>query len=273
MRLLLGKKLADRILTNLKKKIKNRRPKLRLAVILVGRKPISRVFIEKKKKACKKIGVAFKLFRFGERSSGSFLKEKILEIVNDPLNSGVVIQLPLPKKLKTEEILNLIPEKKDVDVLSVKSFNDFSGGKSLILPPTVGAISILLKHYKIKIKDRNIVILGKGRLVGKPLAVWLESQKIKFSILDKNTKNNDSYVKKADILISGVGRRNLIRGKMIKDGAVVIDVGSSIKKGKAVGDVDFASVSKKAGFVSPVPGGVGPLTVAYLLENLIKLNK
>lgn len=273
MRLLAGKKLADRILTGFKKEIKNRRLKLRLAVILVGKDPVSRVFVEKKKKACRKIGVAFKFFRFGEEVNGSFLKKEISRIVNDPLNSGVVIQLPLSKKFKMEEILNLIPEKKDVDVLSAKSFRNFAKGKFPVLPPTVGAISILLKHYGVKIKGRNIVILGKGRLVGKPLAAWFKFQKIKFSILDKNSKNAGSYIKRADVLISGAGKRNLIRGDMIKKGVIVIDVGSSIKNGRAVGDVDFKSVSKKASYVTPVPGGVGPLTVACLLDNLIRLNK
>ncbi|MBI2038651.1 MAG: bifunctional 5,10-methylenetetrahydrofolate dehydrogenase/5,10-methenyltetrahydrofolate cyclohydrolase, partial [Candidatus Nealsonbacteria bacterium] len=261
-----------KILDSLKKEIKNRRLKLRLAVILVGEDPVSRIFIEKKKKACKKIGVAFKLFRFGQEISRSLLKKEISGIIKDPSNSGVVIQLPLSRKFEPEEFLNLIPPKKDVDILSGGSFKKFANGRLPILPPTVGATSALLKRYGIKIKSKNILIVGRGRLVGKPLATWLKLQKAKFSIADKSTKNISAYARKADILISGSGQPNLIRGDMVKEGVVVIDIGSAMKDGKIVGDVDFKSVSKKASYITPVPGGVGPMTVACLLENLVKLN-
>jgi len=148
--------------------------------------------------------------------------------------------------------------------LSEKSFRKFARGESLILPPTVGAVSILFKKYRIKIRSKNIVVIGGGRLVGKPLVAWLKFQKAKFLALDKSTKNISSYTEKADILISGVGKKNLIKGEMVKKGAVVVDFG---------GDVDFKSVSKKSSYITPVPGGVGPITVACLLENLVKLNK
>lgn len=262
MILLDGKKLAEEILDNLAKEIKIRRLKLKLAVILVGGDPVSRIFISQKRKACKAVGIGFKLYQFRENGSREILTEEIKKIVSDPENSGVIIQLPLPKKFNAEEFLNLIPEEKDVDVLSEKSFKKFAKGQSVIFPPVVGAVLVLFKNYEVKIDNKNIVVVGGGRLVGRPLAVWLKLQKAKFLALDKNTKDISFYTKKADILIAGTGKKKLIKGDMIKKGAVVVDFG---------GDVDFKSVSKKASYITPVPGGVGPMTVACLLENLLKI--
>jgi len=231
-----GKKLSEKILKNLKREIKKKRLKLKLAVILVGRDPVSTIFVRQKQKACEKVGIDFELFEFPSRISAAKLKKEIRKIVEDPNNSGIVIQLPLPKNLHTEEILNLIPKEKDAEISS----------------PVVCAVRRLLKEYKISLKNKNIVLVGRGRLVGQPVANWLRKQKIKFSDIDK--------IKKADIVISGVGKPNLIKGGMIKKGVVVIDVG---------GDVDFKSVSKKASYITPVPGGVGPMTVACLLRNLV----
>ncbi len=260
MVLLDGKKIADEILTNLKTRSK----KIKLAVILVGEDSSSQIFINQKRRACEKVGIDFELYQFHENGSREILLEEIKKIVNDSVNSGVIIQLPLPEKFNAEEFLNLIPEEKDIDVLSKKSFEKFARGESLILPPTIGAISTLFKNYKIEIENRNIVIVGAGRLVGKPLVAWLKLQGAKFSVLDESVKDISSYTAKADILISGVGETSLIKGDMVKEGAVVIDFAK---------DIDFESVSKKAGYITPVPGGIGPITVACLLENLIKLNK
>jgi methylenetetrahydrofolate dehydrogenase (NADP+)/methenyltetrahydrofolate cyclohydrolase len=266
-----GKKLAERILRDLKKKIKKKHPKLTLGVVLVGENPVSEIFIKQKKRACEKVGINFKLFKFSEKINYIRLKKAIKKIVKRPAISGIIIQLPLPAKFFPEEFLNLIPEKKDIDVLSEKSLGKFYQGTLKILPPTVDGILRLLKNYKIKLKRKNIVIVGAGRLVGSPLAIQLLKEKATLSVLNEWTRDAPSFIKKADILISGTGRPNLIKGNIIKKGAVVIDAGTSYKKGKLVGDVDFKSVSKKASYITPVPGGVGPLTVAYLLKNLTKI--
>ena len=178
----------------------------------------------------------------------------------------------LPKNINTQEILNLVPFKKDIDVLSENSLGKFSQGALPILPPTVSGISRLLKNYRIKIKGKNIVVVGAGRLVGYPLALWFLQKNATVSVLNKYTKDAVSFIKKADILVSGVGKSNLIRGNMVKRGVVVIDAGTSVEEGKLIGDVNFGEVSKKASYITPVPGGVGPMTVACLLENLVKLN-
>jgi methylenetetrahydrofolate dehydrogenase (NADP+) / methenyltetrahydrofolate cyclohydrolase len=273
MILLNGQKLADRILGNLKKEIKCRRLKLKLAVVLVGNDPASKIYVRKKGQAAKKIGIDFKLYHFSGKLPQAELEKEIKKIVLDDRNTGVMVQLPLPKNKDTAAILDLIPENKDVDFLSAESFKNFSQGKIKNLPPTVGAISLLLEEYKIDTKGKYVVVVGAGRLVGKPVAIWLESKKVKFAVLDKKTEDILPFVKKADILITGVGKPNLINGAMIKDGIAVIDVGISKKNGKTVGDIDFKSVVKKAGYVTPILGGVGPLTVACLLGNLIKLQK
>jgi len=273
MKILDGKKLAEKILANLKKEAEKFKPRLSLAVVQVGENLISQVFINQKKKACEKIGVGFKLFKFPAKIKDSELKKAIEKIVKIPANSGVIIQLPLPKRFFPEDFLNLITEEKDVDVLSEHSLGKFYQGTLEILPPTVNGILQLLKDYKIVLKGKNVVIVGAGRLVGFPLATQLLKAKATLSVLNEFTKDAPFFTKKADILVSAVGKPNLIKGNVVKRGVVIIDAGSSRKNGKVVGDVDFKSVSKKASHITPVPGGVGPLTVACLLENLVKLNK
>jgi len=272
-KILNGKELSEKILGNLKKKVKKSKLKLRLAVIQVGENSVSQIFINQKKKACGKTGINFKLFKFPAEIGLMEFKKEIEKIVKSKVNSGVIIQLPLPKKFLPEEFFNLIPEEKDIDVLSEKSLGKFYQGTLKILPPTVDGILRLLKNYKIGLIGKNIVIVGAGRLVGFPLATQLLKEKATLSVLNEWTRDASSFTKKADILISGVGKPNLIKGDMVKKGAVMIDAGCSMKNGKLEGDIDFKSVSKNANYITPVPGGVGPLTVACLLENLVKLNK
>ncbi len=273
MKILNGKKLSEEILANLKKEVRKSNLKLRLAVVQVGENSVSQIFINQKKKACKLVGADFKLYRFNEKINPQGLKSEIKKIVKNSANSGIIIQLPLPEKFLPEGFLNLIPEEKDIDVLSEKSLGKFYQGTLKILPPTVDGILRLLKNYKIELKGKDVVVIGAGRLVGFPLAIQLLKEKATLSVLNEFTKDALSFTKKADVLISGVGKPNLIKSNMVKKGVVIIDAGCSMKSGKLVGDVDFKEVSKKASCITPVPGGIGPMTVACLLENLVKLNK
>lgn len=266
-----GKKLSEKILEKVRRNIKKSHLKLRLAIIQIGENQVSEIFIRQKEKACKRVGIGFKLYKFQGKISQRKLKREVEKILKNPKNSGVIIQLPLPKNKDADEILNLIPSEKDIDVLSKESLGKFYQGTLLILPPVVGAVSYLLKASKIKIKGKNVVLVGAGKLVGKPLTLLILREKGTLTIIDEFTKNISSFTKKADILISGVGKPNLIQGKLIRKGVVVIDCSSVFYKGKLVGDVNFQSVSKKASYITPVPGGVGPLTVACLLENLTKI--
>jgi len=221
MKILDGKKLSEKILNNLKKEIEKKRLKLKLSIVLVGEDSDSKIFIRQKKKACEKVGIDFELFKFSSKISNSGLKKEIKKIVQNPDINSIVVQLPLPKDLNTEEILDLIPKEKDAEIVS----------------PVVCAVDRILKEYKISLRNKNIVLIGKGRLVGRPLSAWLRRQKMKFSNIDK--------IKNADIVISGVGKPNLIKGEMVKKGVIVIDIGK---------DVDFKSVSKKASYITPTPG-------------------
>jgi len=253
-----GKKLSLKILREVKEKIKKQ---LKLAVILVGDNKVSQTYVKQKKNACKEIGIDFELFKFPLDINEADLKQEIVKIAKDPVNSGVVIQLPLPQEFDIQEILNLIPPEKDIDALSEKS---------IYISPIVKGIKRLLKEYNISIRDKSIVLIGKGRLIGRPLALWLEKEKADFSSVDKSVRDISSFTLKADIIISGAGKPYLITKDMVKQGAVIIDAGTSSEKGRSVGDVDFRSVSEKAGYITPVPGGIGPMTVACLLDNLAK---
>lgn len=264
-----GKKLAEKILKSIKRQIKSRRLKLRLAVVLVGENSVSRVFIRKKGETCEKVGIGFKLYQFEKSISLQELKNAVEKIAEEKDNSGVVIQLPLPGNFDSQEILNLIPPEKDIDCLSQGNLDNFYKGEPLVLPPVVGAVSHILKEYKISIKGKNIAVIGAGRLVGQPVSRWLSNKKARVSLVDKFTKNISSLTKKADIIISGVGKPGLVLGEMVKNGVVIIDAGTIVEGNKLKGDIDFKSVAKKASYITPVPGGVGPVTIACLLENLI----
>jgi len=252
-----GKKLSERILEDLREKVKKSGKKLILAAVLVGDDLQSKIFLRQKEKACQKVGISFKLYRFPKNISQKKLIQEVKKLCRYKLYHGVVIQLPLPGHIDTEKILNLIPAEKDVDVLSGQK------PKAGVLPPVLAGILELFKEYKIKIKGKNVVVVGYGKLVGKPIADWMKKQGIRVFIVDKNTPYISRLTKKADILISGVGKPNLITGDMIKKGAIVVD---------AAGDVAQKSVASKAGYLTPVPGGVGPLTVAMVIKNLITLN-
>ncbi len=239
-----GKKLSEKILEDLRKKIKKSGKKLKLAAVLVGEDKNSKIFLRQKEKACKKVGVEFELYQFSENITQEDLEKKVKEISRQK-NHGIIIQLPLPQHIDVQKILDLIPPEKDVDALS---------GKPFVLSPVLEGVLELLKEYKIDLKGKKVGVIGRGRLVGKPVAAWLLKQGIK--VLEN--------VEGADVIISGVGKPGfVINGNMIKEGAVVID---------AAGDIDFDSAVKKASYITPTLGGVGPMTVAMVIKNLVILN-
>ena len=259
-----GKKLAEKILNKLRKEIK-KLPPIRLAVVLVGDNPASLNFIKQKQKTAEEIGVQFKLYRFKKNIAEQTLVNKINEIVKNKSNTGIVVQLPLPKHIKEQKILNIIPCGKDVDALSVDN--------SFIEPPTASGIMRILEEYNIKAGGENVVIVGKGKLVGGPLAIMMTKIGANLIICDRKTENLTSETLKADILVSATGQPHLIKENMVKRGVVIVDAGFSKVNNRLTGDVDFEEVKKKASYITPVPGGVGPMTVAMLMSNLIKLAK
>lgn len=281
MILLDGKKLSEKILEEVRQEIAGIDRKLRLAAVVVGKDPVIEKFIKQKKKTAVAVGIDVRVYPFEEAITTNELRKRMSEIVHEERNTGVIVQLPLPAHINPRYILNSVIPEKDVDVLSAKAIGNFVAGKSPILPPVVGAIKALLEEHQIDYKTKYIVVLGAGNLVGKPVALWLLNEKVTFSVIRSGTQNPEEFLKRADIIISGVGKPKFITGDMVKEGVVVIDAGTSESEGpstelgvkKIVGDVDFDSVAPKASYITPVPGGVGPVTVAVLLKNLIKLYK
>ena len=270
-----GEKIASCILTKIKKTVSQEKLKPKLGAILAGNNPVSLTYIRQKEKACKKTGIDFSLFQFPANIKSSKLESEVRKISSRL--SGIIIQLPLPFGMKDQAILNAIPEGKDIDVLSSLSLGKFYAGDVnragfTPIPPIVKAISIILNEEKIILKGKYVVVVGFGRLVGKPLSFWLMSQGATVSVLNEHTSDMSIFTRQADILFSGVGIPGLINGKMVKKGSMVVDTGTSIESGSSRGDIDFKSVSLKAGIVVPVPGGVGPVTTACLIENLVELS-
>lgn len=280
-----GRKIRDEIKELLKKEVAELKKDLRLGIVLVGDNPVSLRFIEEKKKFGNEIGVDARVYKFDETISTTALRDKLAEIIHIKQNTGVILQLPLPAQINTQYILNSIVPEKDIDVLSSRALGEFYVGRSVILPPVVGAVDLILKQIfsdvMPEIAEKNIVIVGAGRLVGKPLAVYFINKLATVSVLNKNTSEISKFTREADILISGVGLPKFIKSDMVKNESIVLDCGASVEKVKTdsgetekySGDVDFDEVSKKAAFITPVPGGVGPITVAMLFKNLVELAK
>lgn len=266
-----GKKISEEILENLMEGVKKLSQTPKVGGVLVGNLPGSQKFLELKKEAAKKIGIVFEIKQFPEGIDSSDLKKNVLEICQDQTVTGVIIELPLPKHLNFQEILDIIPPEKDVDVLSSRVQEDFYVNKSVILPPAVEAVRIIFEKYQIDPKGKNCAIFGSGLLVGKPISHWLKTKKATVCVIDEFTKNPANFSRQADVIISGVGKAGLIKSDMVKNGAVVIDFGYENIEGQIKGDVDFEEVVKKVSLITPVPGGVGPLVVAAVLKNSLIL--
>lgn len=266
-----GKKAAEKVISNVAEEIRNKHLKMKVVVFLIGDSSVSMSYINKKREFCKNAGVNFNLKRYDSSISQEEFDKEVKMAAEDDEVSGIVIQLPLPKNFDTQKTLNIVPLNKDIDVLSADSFEKFSSGGSLSVPPVVGAVKYLLREYSISVDNKDIVLVGKGRLVGRPLSVWLESIKANFKVVDKSVKDISEFTKNADIVISGVGSPSIIKENMVKKGAVLIDIGTSSEEGEIKGDIDLLAY-KKASYSAPVPGGIGPLAVAMLLDNLLKLN-
>lgn len=274
VRILDGKKLSIKILKKIKKEIKEKRLKLSLVVILIGGKEESLLYIRQKEKRAKEIGISFRIKRFCEEISFYKLKEEINKIVLEK-PTGIIIQLPLPLllKKKQDEILSLIPREQDVDVLGRDSRKKIGvkSATNILLPPVVAGILRLLKEYKVGLKNKKIIITGKGFLVGAPLISYLKTRGYDVGAVDEFTSDLKSKTLTADILITATGGAGLIKGDMLKNNVAVVDAGIKKVGDSFFGDVDFKSASEKASFITPVPGGVGPMTVAMIFNNLLKL--
>lgn len=278
MTLLDGKALSAKIKEELKEKNKFLNSKgiqACLAVILIGNNPASATYVKSKAKACEECGIKSLVYHLDENTTQNELLALINTLNYDDSVHGILVQLPLPQHISKDLILESISSSKDVDgfhPINVGYLN--LGLESGFLPCTPLGIMKLLKAYEIKLEGLDSVIIGASNIVGKPMATMLLNAGASVSICHIKTKDLNLYTKKADLIIVAAGCVNLLREDMVKDGAIIVDVGiNRLDDGKIVGDVDFDKVSKKASYITPVPGGVGPMTIAMLLENTFKSAK
>jgi methylenetetrahydrofolate dehydrogenase (NADP+)/methenyltetrahydrofolate cyclohydrolase len=241
-----------------------------LAVVLVGEDPASQIYVRNKKRAADDVGIASRDFLFPAGCSQAELTETIRKINADPSVHGILLQLPLPKGLDENEAVNAIAPAKDADGLHPMSLGNLLAGKPSMVPCTPGGCLEILDHYGIPLEGAEAVVVGRSRLVGKPLAQLLLARNATVTMCHTRTRDLGAHCRRADILCVAAGRPRFITGDMVKEGAVVIDVGvNRLDTGKLAGDVDFESASKRARAITPVPGGVGLMTVAMLMKNTL----
>lgn len=244
-----------------------------LAVIIVGDDPASRVYVNNKKKACADVGFMSEEYALPATTTMPELLNLIDELNERKDINGILCQLPLPKHLDEKEVINRIDASKDVDAFSPVNVGKITIGEYDFLPCTPAGVMELLKHYDISADGKNCVVIGRSNIVGKPMGLLLLHQNGTVTICHSKTQNLAEICKNADILVAAVGRANFVTADMVKEGAVVIDVGMNRVDGKLCGDVKFDEVEKKASFITPVPGGVGPMTIGMLMKNTLKAAK
>lgn len=268
--LLDGKMLSNKIKNKLKAEFAKLDPKPKLVVILVGDDPASKLYIQSKQKACEEVGVISETILLDSTITEEQLVLEIERLNNDPTVHGILVQLPLPKHLNETLIINTISDKKDVDGFHIYNKGRLINNLETIVPATPLGVLTLLKEYNIEIKGKHAVVIGRSNIVGRPMAALLLNHDATVTICHRYTENLKQYTLMADIIVCAVGKPNLITADMVKEGAVIIDVGINRLGKKVVGDVDFENVKDKASAITPVPGGVGPMTIAMLLSNLLK---
>ncbi len=272
-----GKALAKKIRKELKVEVENLRKKgiiPKLAVIMVGDNSASQVYVRNKSKACLKAGIEFEEFLFEENTSEEKLLDTIEMLNNDDKVHGILLQSPVPKHINIQKAFEKILPKKDVDGFNAVNVGKLSIGQDAFISCTPFGIIKILEEYNIETEGKNAVILGRSNIVGKPMIQCMLNKNATVTVCHSKTKNIGEIIKNADILIAAIGKPKFVTENMVKDGAVVIDVGiNRLEDGSLCGDVDFENVSKKASFITPVPGGVGPMTIAMLIYNVVKAAK
>lgn len=265
-----GKEIAGVIRKELAGKIaafKEKKGEIGLAVILVGENPASQIYVRNKIKACAEVGIKSYAYYLPEQATQKELEELILQLANDDKIHGILVQLPLPAHL-SDEALALIPAGKDVDGFSANNIGNLCLNSKCTVACTPFGVMKMLEYENIEIKGKRAVVVGRSNIVGKPMAMLLLNADATVTVCHSKTKNLKEECLKADILVSAIGKPKFITADMVKDGAVVIDVGMNRDlNGKLCGDVDFDNVKEKCSFITPVPGGVGPMTITMLMYN------
>ncbi len=268
-----GKKTSEKLLELLKEKIEDTGIEPCLATVIVGSDPASQMYVRMKHRACEQVGIRSVGIELPAESTTESILESVRKLNRDPDIDGILVQLPLPKGIDTERIIDAISPAKDVDGYHPENMGLLFSGKPRFSSCTPTGIMTLLAEYKIPVAGKRAVIAGRSIDVGRPMAALLLNADATVTICHSRTKDIADELKRADILVSAVGKAHFITPEMVKPGAVVIDVGINQLNGKLVGDVDFAAVKDIASAITPVPGGVGPMTIATLMENTFRAAK
>ena len=272
-----GKNLAKKIRQELKQEcyeLKNNGINPKLAVIMVGDDPASKVYVRNKSRACEEVGIEYEEFILKDETTQEKLIELIKKLNNDKTTNGILLQSPIPKHLNINEAFKAITYMKDVDGFTPSSVGKLCIGEDTFISCTPYGVMKMFEEYNIDLTGKDVVILGRSNIVGKPLIQCCLQKNATVTVCHSKTKNLAEHTKRADVVISAIGQSKFVKEDMVKDGAVIIDVGINRgEDGKLTGDVDFENVEKKASYITPVPGGVGPMTIAMLMNNVIKATK
>ena len=272
-----GKEVAKKVKEEVKlevEKLKQEGINPKLSVIMVGNDSASAVYVKNKSNACKKTGIEFEEYLLPEETEEKELLELVEKLNKDDSVHGILLQSPIPKHIDIEKAFNLISPEKDVDGFNAVNVGNLTIGRDCFVSCTPYGVMRLLEEYNIDVEGKRAVVIGRSNIVGKPMLQCLLAKNATVTICHSRTKNLADVVREADIVVAAIGKPNFITGDMIKEGAVVIDVGiNRMEDGKLLGDVKFDEAEPKASFITPVPGGVGPMTIAMLVENVVKAAK
>jgi len=274
MTLIDGKAVSAAVKERIKKEIEEKGLKIGLAVVIVGNDQASRVYVNNKKKACEFCGITSYEYALSEETTEEQLLELVDKLNADSKVNGILVQLPLPKQINEKKIIERISPDKDVDAFNAVNVGKIMIGDYAFLPCTPAGVMELIKSTGTEISGRECVVIGRSNIVGKPMAMLLLHENATVTICHSKTKNLKEVCSRADILVSAVGKAGFVTSDMVKEGALVIDVGMNRNaEGKLCGDVDFENVKDMCSFITPVPGGVGPMTIAMLMENTLRAGK
>lgn len=271
-----GKKISQKIENSVRKELLflNKKPKIK--IFLVGDDPAGQIYVQKKQEFCQRIGIEVDVEKVAKEISQTDFLKRIFKANSDIEINAILVQLPLPNQLEEKEVLLALDPKKDVDCLHPENFGIFcqyGKNSARVLPATALAVMKIFEEFAINLEGKEVVVIGNSNIVGKPLSMMLSAENATVTLCQKKTQDLISHTIGADILITATGVKGLIKEQMIKKNAIIIDIGITREEGRIFGDVDFEKVSQKASWITPVPGGVGPITVAVLAENILKLIK
>jgi methylenetetrahydrofolate dehydrogenase (NADP+) / methenyltetrahydrofolate cyclohydrolase len=265
-----GKQIAEEILQEVASEIKKMSKAPTLCVLVMGKDPATESFISIKKRRAEEIGVAFHEVRIKDEATTEEIVQKVKDISIE--HDCIIVQFPLLPHVDGNQVRNAIPKDKDIDVLSDSAYVEWEKGESVAMPPVVGAMQEIVRREEITLRGKKVVVVGRGRLVGMPAEAWLKKEGAEVTVLDSESGDIQEHTRSADILVLGAGKPSLITPDMIKEGVVILDAGTSEAQGALRGDAEH-SCAEKASVFTPVPGGIGPITVAIIFRNLVGVAK